>query len=100
VFSVLAVDIKRVVMSVSYQAFARLIPGDFDTLSMHDIVSRLGLTDVEVIGPVLEDVGMRAFQYWGGQYRPLEELLEEARHAREEQRGSTRSSGSLSMTSS
>jgi len=30
-----------------------------------------------LIGPVLEDEGMHVFEYWGGEYRPLAELIAE-----------------------
>ncbi len=33
---------------------------------------------MELTGPVLEEEGMRVFEWWGGQHRPLEELLEES----------------------
>ena len=33
--------------------------------------------------PFLEEEGLRAFEYWGGKYHPLEELLEDARRERE-----------------
>jgi tRNA(Arg) A34 adenosine deaminase TadA len=82
-FSILAIGIKRIVMSVSYEGFARLIPGTFDMLSIEEIVDRLCLEDVEILGPFLEEEGLRAFEYWGGEYRPLEELLEHTRVARE-----------------
>ncbi len=45
-------------------------------------IRRIGFcvsNDVEVFGPILEDEGIRAFEYWGGEYHPLEELLEENR---------------------
>jgi hypothetical protein len=72
------------VYSVSYESFAKLIPGEYSELSCDEIVRRLE-RDVEVIGPILEDEGMRAFEYWGGDYQPLEALLEEARRVREGQ---------------
>ena len=30
---------------------------------------------IELIGPGLEEEGMRVFEYWGGEYHPLEELI-------------------------
>ena len=33
-------------------------------------------------GPILEDEGMHTFEYWGGNYRPLEELLLESENER------------------
>jgi tRNA(Arg) A34 adenosine deaminase TadA len=80
--AILAAGIKRIVYSVSYESFAKLIPGEYNELSCDEIIRRLE-RDVEVVGPILEDEGMRAFEHWGGDYRPLEELLEEARQARE-----------------
>lgn len=82
--AIIAAGIKRVVYSVSYESFAKLIPGEYNELSCDEIIRRLE-RDVEVIGPILEEEGMRTFEYWGGGYRPLEELLEEARRAREGQ---------------
>ena len=32
---------------------------------------------VKMIGLILEDEGMHAFEYWGGEYHPLEELIKE-----------------------
>lgn len=32
---------------------------------------------MKLVGPILEDEGMRVFVYWGGEYRPLEELIAE-----------------------
>ena len=31
----------------------------------------------KLIGPVFEDEGMHVFEWWGGEYRPLEELIAE-----------------------
>ena len=81
--AVLAIGIRRFVIGVEYEAFARLIPEAFTMLSIQEIVHRLELTDVEILGPVLEDEGMRVFEHWGGEYHPLEELLEFAQRERE-----------------
>jgi hypothetical protein len=56
--------------------------GEINELSCDEIVGRLE-RDVEVVGPILEEEGMKAFEYWGGDYRSLEEFLEEAHRARE-----------------
>jgi len=85
-FSILAIGVKRIVVSVSSEGFGRLLPTKFETLSVKEIVSKLGLKDVEILGPVLEQEGMRAFEYWGGEYRPLEEILQDTRRKREENR--------------
>lgn len=31
----------------------------------------------KMVGPILEDEGMHVFEYWGGEYHPLEELIRE-----------------------
>ena len=85
-FSILAIGVRHVVICVGYEAFATLIPGEFDMLSIQEIVRRLDLQDVVIEGPVLEEEGMRAFEYWGGEHRPLEELLAFARKEREKGR--------------
>jgi tRNA(Arg) A34 adenosine deaminase TadA len=82
-FSILALGIKHIVIGVSYNGFAQLMPGESELLSIREIADRLGLEDVEIIEPVLEAEGMRAFEYWGGEYHPLEELLESAKKERE-----------------
>jgi tRNA(Arg) A34 adenosine deaminase TadA len=82
-FAALATGVRRIVIGVEYEAFARLIPEHFDMLSIQEIVRRLELADVEILGPVLEEEGMRVFEHWGGEYHPLEELLEFARRERE-----------------
>ena len=32
---------------------------------------------IKMVGPILEDEGMHVFEYWGGEYHPLEELIRE-----------------------
>jgi len=82
-FSILAIGVRHVVIGVGYEAFASLIPEAFTTFSIQEIVRRLELEDVRIEGPVLEEEGMRAFEWWGGEHHPLEDLLEFARRERE-----------------
>lgn len=79
-FAILAAGIKRIVYSVSYEGFARVAP-DYKVLTLYEITDRLNLTEVEIVGPILEEEGLRAFEYWGGEYRPLAELLDESQQA-------------------
>lgn len=83
-FAILAIGVRRIAISVSHEAFARLLSEETNALSVHKIVRRLELKDVEILGPFLEEEGLLAFEHWGGEYHPLEELLEEARQAREQ----------------
>jgi hypothetical protein len=78
-FSILALGIRRILISVSYDGFAKLIPEKFEMLSIKEIVNLLGLEDVEIVEPILEEEGMSTFEYWRGEYHLLEELLQNAR---------------------
>jgi tRNA(Arg) A34 adenosine deaminase TadA len=82
-FSILAIGVQHVVICVGYEAFASLLPEELDMLSIQEIAKRLDLDDLVIEGPVLEEEGLRAFEWWGGEYHPLEELLEFARRERE-----------------
>ena len=82
-FAILAAGIKEVAFSVSYEGFARLIPAEVEMLTIQEIVDKLGLEELQIRGPFLEDEGMRAFEYWGGERRSLEELLAAAQQQRE-----------------
>lgn len=55
--------ITRIVFSVSYEAFARLIPEGYRYIPCNEIYERLG-TPLEWIGPVLEEEGLQVFKYW------------------------------------
>jgi tRNA(Arg) A34 adenosine deaminase TadA len=55
--------ITKIVYSVSYEAFARLIPGEYRYMTCHEVYERLG-TPAHIIGPVLETEGLEVFKYW------------------------------------
>jgi len=82
-WAILAAGIRTIVICVSYDGFAQLLPGPYEDLTIYEIVRRLELPDVEILGPILEDEGMQAFQYWDGEFHPLEKLLEETRRIKE-----------------
>ena len=52
----------------------------FDTFGA--LLGQLGLP-MTLEGPVPEDEGMRVFEYWGGEYHPLEELIAEMKAIKE-----------------
>jgi tRNA(adenine34) deaminase len=81
--SILAAGIPRIVYSVSSAGFARLIPEEYTALSCEEIAKRLELSHIEIVGPILEDEGLRAFEYWGGKHTPLADLLAHAQQARD-----------------
>lgn len=55
--------ITRIVYSVSYQAFAALIPGGYRYIPIKELYQRLE-TEIDLTGPVLEAEGLQVFQYW------------------------------------
>lgn len=71
-----SLGIKTVVFGVSYKSFQQLLPFEEDIPDYEAILSKMNVS-MQMIGPVLEDEGMHTFEYWGGEYRPLEELIRE-----------------------
>lgn len=74
--AIASLGISTVVCGVSYQAFSRLTPFDHVPLDREGLLAQLGI-QMKLIQPVLEDEGMHVFEWWGGEYRPLEELIAE-----------------------
>lgn len=74
--AIASLGIKTIVYGVSYRSFQKLLPFEAETPDYEAILRQMNVS-VEMIGPVLEDEGMHTFEYWGGDYRPLEELIRE-----------------------
>ena len=74
--AIASLGIENVVFGVSYEAFSRLTPGDAALIDREGLLKKLGI-HMKLSGPVLEDEGMHVFEWWGGEYRPLEELIAE-----------------------
>ena len=74
--AIASLGVRKIVYGVSYKSFQKLTPFDGE---VPDYEGLLGKMDVrmKMEGPVLEDEGMHTFEYWGGEYRPLEELIAE-----------------------
>ena len=53
--------ISKIVYSVSYEAFHKLAPDPY--IPCDEIYARLG-TKLELTGPVLEEEGLKVYQYW------------------------------------
>lgn len=79
--AILSLGITHIVYSVSYDSFAKLLPFESKTPDYINIVKQMNINLI-MTGPILEDAGMHTFEYWGGNYRPLEELLLEAENER------------------
>ena len=74
--AIASLGIRTIVFGVSYQRFQLLTPSEEEIPDYEAILAGIGVP-VKLIGPVLEDEGMHVFEYWGGEYRPLEELIRE-----------------------
>lgn len=85
--AIASLGIRTVVYGVSYERFALLTPGEAPKVDREGLLKQLGLP-MRLIGPVLEDEGMRVFEYWGGEYHPLEELIAEMKAIKEKNRKS------------
>ena len=72
---------------VSYESFSLLTPHDAVPLDREGLLLKLGIR-MKLTGPVLEEEGMRVFEWWGGEYRPLEKLITEMAEIRKQQSGS------------
>jgi len=74
--AIASLGIKTIVFGVSYKNFQKLLPFEADVPPYEDILKRMNVS-LKLIGPVLEDEGMHTFEYWGGEYHTLEELIRE-----------------------
>lgn len=74
--AIASLGIRTIIFGVSYKSFRQLLPFEEDVPDYEEIFGRMNVS-IKMIGPVLEDEGMHAFEYWGGEYRPLEELIRE-----------------------
>ena len=79
--AIASLGIKRVVYGVGYQQFARLLPFVPHTPDYENLLAQMDV-ELHLEGPVLEEDGMHVFEWWGGEHRPLEELLKESEDMR------------------
>ncbi|MBQ4051967.1 MAG: nucleoside deaminase [Oscillospiraceae bacterium] len=74
--AIASLGVRTIVYGVSYKSFQKLLPFEEEVPDYEKILGSMGVS-MKLIGPVLEDEGMHAFEYWGGDHRPLEELIRE-----------------------
>ncbi len=74
--AIASLGVHKVVYGVSYKEFSKLTPFDDQPMDREGLLAQLRLP-MTLEGPVLEDEGMHVFEYWGGEYRPLAELIAE-----------------------
>ena len=74
--AIASLGIHNVVCGVSYKEFCRLLPFDYQEVDREGLLKKLGIP-MKLKESVLEDEGMHVFEWWGGEYRPLEEMIAE-----------------------
>ncbi|MTI70450.1 MAG: nucleoside deaminase [Firmicutes bacterium] len=79
--SILSLGISKIVYSVSYDSFNKLLPFENATYDYVNILKEMNI-ELQMIGPILEDEGMHVLEWWGGVKRPLKDLLKEAKKQR------------------
>ena len=79
--AIASLGIRKVVYGVSYGQFARLLPFVPTYPDYEALLAQMG-AEMHLLGPVMEDEGMHVFEWWGGDFRPLEELLKESKEMR------------------
>ena len=79
--AIASLGIRTVVYGVSYKRFQELLPFEEDVPDYEGTLAGMGVS-LKLIGPVLEDEGMRVFEWWGGEYHPLKELIAEMDEAK------------------
>jgi tRNA(Arg) A34 adenosine deaminase TadA len=74
--AIASLGVHRIVCGVSYKEFSKLTPFDDQKLDREGLLRQLGI-QMTITESVLEEEGMHAFEWWGGEHRPLEELIAE-----------------------
>ncbi len=74
--AIASLGVRTIVYGVSYKAFSLLTPNDYAPIDYERLLSEMNIP-IKMIGPILENEGMSVFEYWGGEYRPLKELIAE-----------------------
>lgn len=74
--AIASLGVRNVVFGVSYEKFSLLTPNDYEPIDYEKVLSEIGI-DIKMTGPILQDEGMRVFEWWGGEYHPLAELIEQ-----------------------
>ena len=83
--AIASLGIQTVVYGVSYKEFSKLVPSDYVPIDREGLLKQLGF-NIRLVGPVLEDEGMHVFEYWGGEYHPLEALISEMDEIKKQKR--------------
>ena len=83
--AIASLGVHRIVCGVSYREFCRLLPFGYQAVDREGLLKQLGIR-MTITESVLEEEGMRVFEWWGGEYRPLEELVAEMDEVKKQRR--------------
>lgn len=75
--AIASLGVKKVYYSVSYEKFSLIQPYRTTIIDYPGVLKNMGV-EMEMIGPVLEEEGMKVYSYRLGTYQPIEEILEES----------------------
>ncbi len=80
--AIASLGVKKIFYSVSNEKFSLIQPYKTILIDYPAVLKKMGV-DMEMIGPILEDEGMKVYSYRYGKYQPMEEILEESAKLRE-----------------
>ena len=69
---------------VSYKEFCKLLPFDYQAVDREGLLKQLGI-QMTLTESVLEEEDMQVFEWWGGEYHPLAELIAEMDEVKKKQ---------------
>ena len=82
--AIASLGVHQIVCGVSYKEFSKLLPFDYQAVDREGLLRQLGI-QMTLTESVLEEEGMHVFEWWGGEYRPLEELIAEMDEVKKKQ---------------
>ena len=74
--AIASLGVHNVVCGVSYKEFCKLLPFDYQAVDREGLLKQLGI-QMTLKESVFEDEGMHVFEWWGGEYHPMEEMIAE-----------------------
>ena len=83
--AIASLGVHNIICGVSYKEFCKLLPFNYMPVDREGLLKQLGI-DMTIKESVLEDEGMHVFEWWGGKYRPLEELIAEMDEVKKKER--------------
>ncbi len=79
-----SLGIKKIVYSVSQINFKLIQPFKSPLVDYPAVLKLMGV-EMEMIGPILEEEGLKVYSYRFGKYQPMDEILEESAALRNKQ---------------